>query len=856
MSQALLRPTPGVGDRPSRSGRPTVAGKFFTRQGRKLRLRGVTYGPFRTAEHGAAFPAQRVVEADVHRMASIGANALRTFTTPPAWLLDVAGDAGLDVLVTVPWPQHVRFLDDQRSVAAAREAVRAAARAVGRHPALLGLLVGNEIPPDIVRWHGAERVRAFLALLIDEARQQAPETLVSYATFPPTEYLEVADLVDFLAVNLYLHEEGAFRRYLGRLHNLAERKPLVLTELGVDSATHGLDGQAAMLDWMLPAAFDCGVAGTFVFAWTDDWHTGGSQIEGWPFGLVDAARAPKPALASVARVYRAGLPLPLAVTPRVSVVVCVRNGVATIDDCLDACRRLAYPDLEIVVVDDGSTDGTGARVAAAVERWAGDPAAPPLLVVRQRPLGLGAARNAGATAASGEIVAYTDADCMPDADWLRHLVGTMQRAGVAAVGGPNLPPPPPSRVPAAVGSAPGGPTHVLLDDETAEHVPGCNMAVRRSVLQDVGGFDVQFQTAGDDVDLCWRLQDRGHRIAFSPAALVWHHSRRTIGAFLQQQMGYGRAEAALFFRHPDRFNVLGQSRWRGRVYGGLTGTRLSTRPIIYYGAFGGALFQTLYESPASLLWYLPFTPEWAVATLALGLGALAVPRLVVLALLGVAVTATAAVVSAWRAPLVAPFDDLRSRLVLAALTYLGPLLRGFQRHHWRWRRLDAAGAASPSVPARGRWRLAFVGRYWSERGVEKGELLAGVLRYLEPRGYVTTIDSGWRPVDLEVRRGLWSRAEVVSATENHGGRRRLVAVRTRARPTPLAWLAIALFAALALAGIAGNARDLAGMGGLFALAQAALVAWENARLVDVIAHALVAAAAELEMQPVASESRA
>jgi GT2 family glycosyltransferase len=856
MSQALLRPAAGVRDRSSRGGRPAATGKFFTRDGRKLQLRGVTYGPFSPGTGGEPVPERSVVDADVHRMAAAGVNCVRTFTTPPPWFLDLAGDAGLGVLVTVPWPQHVRFLDDMASAAAARLAVRTAAQSLGAHPALFGLLVGNEIPPDVVRWHGPERVRAFLAALVDEARQHAPDTLVSYATFPPTEYLDVAELVDFLAVNVYLHDEAAFRRYLGRLHSLAERKPLVLTELGVDSASHGLEGQARMLDWMLPAAFDCGVAGTFVFAWTDDWHTGGAQIDAWPFGLVDAGRQPKPALASVARVYQAALPLPLEAPPAVSVIVCVRNGAATIDACLEGCRTLAYPNLEIVVVDDGSTDDTAARIDAARQRWGSEPDAPALVIVRQPPRGLGAARNAGAAAAGGEVLAYTDADCMPDADWLRYLVGTLVRAGVAAVGGPNLPPAPPARVPAAVGSAPGGPTHVLLDDETAEHVPGCNMAVRRAVLDEVGGFDPQFHTAGDDVDLCWRLQDRGHRIAFSPAALVWHHSRHTAGAYLRQQMGYGRAEAALFFRHPDRFNVLGQSVWRGRVYGGLTGTLLSTRPIIYYGTFGRAPFQTLYESPGSLLWYLPFTPEWTAAVLVIGLASLAVPRILPLALVGLCITAGSALVSAWRAVLPPPWDDVRSRLVLAVLTWLGPLVRGFQRHRWRWRRLDAAEPPSALLPGRAPWRLGFVGCYWSERGVEKGTVLAGVLRHLEPRGYVSTVDSGWRAVDLEVRRGLWSRAEVLGATEDHGGARRLVAVRVRARPTPLAWMAAAVFGVVAAAAMLASQHEVAAMGGVLAGAQLALMAWENARLVDVIEHAVDVASAELGLVAVGAEDRA
>ena len=78
---------------------------------------------------------------------------------------------------------------------------------------------------------------------------------------------------------------------------------------------------------------------------------------------------------------------------------------------------------------------------------------------------------------------------------------------------------------------------MLLDDVEAEHIPGCNMAFRREVLEEIGGFDPIYRSAGDDVDVCWRLQDRGHRIGFSPAAMVWHFRRNTMKAYIGQQKG-------------------------------------------------------------------------------------------------------------------------------------------------------------------------------------------------------------------------------------------------------------------------------------------------------------------------------
>jgi len=79
------------------------------------------------------------------------------------------------------------------------------------------------------------------------------------------------------------------------------------------------------------------------------------------------------------------------------------------------------------------------------------------------------------------------------------------------------------------------------------------MAFRRSWLEVINGFDPQFRQAGDDVDICWRTRERGGKLGFSPAAMVWHHYRRTVRAYWKQQMGYGKAEAMLERKWPEKF---------------------------------------------------------------------------------------------------------------------------------------------------------------------------------------------------------------------------------------------------------------------------------------------------------------
>src|SRR4029450_2116289 len=124
----------------------------------------------------------------------------------------------------------------------------------------------------------------------------------------------------------------------------------------------------------------------------------------------------------------------------------------------------------------------------------------------------------------------------------------------------------------------GNPVEVVVGAARAEHVPGCTLAVRRSALNEIGGFDAGYTAAGDDVDVCWRLLDRGGRIAFSSAAQVHHHRRDTLRGYLRQQRGYGRAERMLTGHHRERFNRLGAARWSGFVYGGPRGPHRAPQP--------------------------------------------------------------------------------------------------------------------------------------------------------------------------------------------------------------------------------------------------------------------------------------
>src|SRR6266511_2159664 len=211
----------------------------------------------------------------------------------------------------------------------------------------------------------------------------------------------------------------------------------------------------------------------------------------------------------------------------------------------------------------------------------------------------------------------------------------------AAVGGPNIAPPTDGPIAECVAHSPGSPTHVLLSDREAEHIPGCNMAFRKSCLQAIGGFDPQFRVAGDDVDVCWRLQQRGWTLGFSPAAAVWHHRRNSVRAYLRQQNGYGRAEALLERKWPEKYNGAGQLKWAGRVYG-IPYVRWRAGRI-YHGIWGLAPFQSLYEPAPAMIDALPRMPEWYLLIALLGVLSLLsffwAPLVICVPLLGLAVGA-------------------------------------------------------------------------------------------------------------------------------------------------------------------------------------------------------------------------
>lgn len=765
--------------------RITVDGKFFRAGSKKFHVKGITYGPFAPDAEGGAFASREQTRRDFEQIRQLNANVIRVYHPPPAWLLDLAGEFDLRLLIDVPWPKHLCFLDSKDLQRDAFRHVREAVRSARAHRAVFAFSVVNEISAEIVRWSGVRRVEKFIDRLVAEAKSIDDNCLCTFASFPPTEFLH-PQAIDFVCFNVYLHQRPAFEAYLGRLQSLAEHRPIVLGEFGMDSVREGEPHKCDFLRWQIESACDAGLAGTVIFSYTDDWFRGGVQIEDWSFGLTRRDRNPKPSFDIVREQYRLAPHFSLPRQPKVSIVIATYNGARTLEPCLNAVTRLNYPDYEIIIVDDGSSDSTP-EIAARF---------PATRYMCQPNSGLSAARNAGIAAATGEIIAFTDDDCRPDEDWLHYLVGDLLRSDFAAIGGHNFLPPEDSPVAAAVAASPGGPAHVMLTDREAEHIPGCNMAFYKWALQAIGGFDPVFRKAGDDVDVCWRLQAEGHKIGFSPAGFVWHYRRATVKAYLKQQAGYGEAEALLARKHPEFFNSFGSGIWRGRIYSNAAAGVVLRGPVIYHGVFGSGFFQRLYTPQAvlplmlctSLLYHVLVNGPLIALSLYFHF-------LWPLAAASATLSLTVCVLAGFQANI--PRDKRRwwSRSLVAVLFFLQPIVRGWNRLKVRSNleftpRPHPLTAAPREIPG----EIIF----WSEGHVDRYRFLQTVQRIAAAQKWPVRLDTGWTRFDMEILASAWNRARLATVTEELEQNRRNIRCRLEvlwSARTKLALLAVLVLTA-------------------------------------------------------------
>lgn len=235
-------------------------------------------------------------------------------------------------------------------------------------------------------------------------------------------------------------------------------------------------------------------------------------------------------------------------TVRASVIIPMYNAAGVIDRCLEAvrCQTLPRDQYEVIVVDDGSTDGTGDRAAALG-----------VTVLRQPNRGPAAARNLGAAHASGDILAFTDADCSPAPDWLERLLAAFADPEVVGAKGTYR-------------TEQRGIVARLVQTEYEEKyarmagfskidfIDTYAAAYRRAVFLANGGFDPAFPVpSAEDQEFSFRLAERGYRMVFAPDAVVYHRHVDSWGGYARRKARYGYWQVLNRWRHPR--TVLGDS---------------------------------------------------------------------------------------------------------------------------------------------------------------------------------------------------------------------------------------------------------------------------------------------------------
>jgi hypothetical protein len=344
------------------------------------------------------------------------------------------------------------------------------------------------------------------------------------------------------------------------------------------------------------------------------------------------------------------------------------------------------------------------------------------------------------------------------------------------------------------------------------------MAFRRSALREIGGFDQRFRCAGDDVDICWRLQDRGMKVGFNPGAVVWHHRRASVRAFLRQQSAYGKAEALLERKWPERYNGTGHVAWRGRLYG--TGPRPYLGPArrwrVYYGAQGSAPFQSIHPPGNASMASLALMPEsylvvCGLSTLAL-LGVAWRPLFFIFGPL-LAIALGAVFLHAFRnaagAELAtAPRSRVKGlcmRALIALLHAIQPAARLHGRLAQGLRPWGHRGKMRSRLPGPRTWAL------WSTRWTDPQARLKAIENRLRAGGARIARGGPYDRWDLEVGVGMLNSTRLQMAVEEHAGGAQLVRIYASPRRPVVAATICAALAALAVLSEVHQARFAAGV---------------------------------------------
>jgi cellulose synthase/poly-beta-1,6-N-acetylglucosamine synthase-like glycosyltransferase len=229
---------------------------------------------------------------------------------------------------------------------------------------------------------------------------------------------------------------------------------------------------------------------------------------------------------------------------KASIVIPTYNSEKTIGRCLESIKKQDY--YELLVVDGNSKDGT-ARIAKEMGAK----------VFYENVGTRAAACNVGIKKSKGDIIAFTDADCVIDKKWLAELLKHFKNSRVACVGGPNFVPDDDSDFAKCVdlvlrfmgGLGARYTFNKMVVTETF-HNPGCNVAYRKSIFNKVGIFREKLKTCEDE-EMDYRVIKTGYKILYTPNAVVYHYRRPTWKGFFKQARNYAIGRAQAIKLHPD-----------------------------------------------------------------------------------------------------------------------------------------------------------------------------------------------------------------------------------------------------------------------------------------------------------------
>ncbi|MDH4279011.1 MAG: glycosyltransferase family 2 protein, partial [Acidimicrobiia bacterium] len=379
-------------------------------------VRGTAYGRFAPRSDGARYPEGPRLQADLASIAAGGLNTIRTFDVPPADLLSAAADMGLRVLVGLDYPdwRFEPFPDrssGHRIAAAGLAAVDRLFERVDDPDVLLAVSVGRNLPADLVRVHHTEAVAETLSSIVGRIHELEPTVLATYTGRDDANALMTVDGCDLLSIVLGAECGKTFDRNLHRLQQAMPARPIVVTDLEPPLTGETAVVQAQDLADRLNALDRAGCAGATVATWVDEPLATEGPTTLRPASLATTDRALKPLGRCVEIWARQNVKDLRHTWPRVTALVRAHNSESTIERCLSALELSDYHDLEVIVCDEGSTD----RTLALASRFPFEVLHPERSDDTSRPNGL--------EAASGDIVAFLDADavCHPLWPWFLAL---------------------------------------------------------------------------------------------------------------------------------------------------------------------------------------------------------------------------------------------------------------------------------------------------------------------------------------------------------------------------------------------------------------------------------------------------